>query len=517
VVTTTNINTTAAAMRRRLPTAAIVARPVPHDGDHAKVVVPVETGIQGFFKGDRMRRDGMGKRVIVFIGLLWLAPQASAAAAPKGADAGIQLLETFQNTFIALAEQVKSSVVNIAPLADSDSTTQPSEDGPQHPRGRAPNDAPSGSGSGIIFDKAGFIVTNNHVVGDADEVEIRLSDKTKFTGKVVGKDVDTDLAVVKIDAGHDLPAAPFGDSSKIKVGQWAIAVGNPFGLDRTLTVGVISALGRENVNLSRYEDFIQTDASINPGNSGGPLFNIRGEVIGINTAIINFAQGIGFAIPSNMTQDVVRQLMAKGKVTRGWLGVGIQSLTEELAAPFGVKEGEGVLVNEVFAGDPADRAGILPGDIILTVNGKTVDTPNTLARVIAGFGPGEKVAIHLLRDGKKRVVQIDLTERKGEATAKKSESRLGLTVERLTTELAERYKIKSGEKGVAITKVEPGSPAEMQGLKEGDLIKEVNRQEVVDAETFAARIEAVDEKETVLLRVAREGRSFFVVLKLREK
>lgn len=467
-----------------------------------------------------MQIGWMGKIAIIFAGLLWSASHVGVAmAAPRGSDAGIQLLETFQNTFIALAEQVKPAVVNIAPLTDSDATSKPSDDGPPgHPRGRAPDNAPSGSGSGVIFDKTGFIVTNNHVVGDADEVEVRLSDKTKFAGKVVGRDPDTDLAVVKIDAGHDLPAAAFGDSSKIKVGQWAIAVGNPFGLDRTLTVGVISALGRENVNLSRYEDFIQTDASINPGNSGGPLFNIRGEVIGINTAIINFAQGIGFAIPSNMAQDVMRQLMSTGKVTRGWLGVGIQSLTEELAAPFGVKEGEGVLVNEVFAGDPADRAGILPGDIILTVNGKTVDTPNTLARVIAGFGPGEKVMINLLRDGKKKAVQIDLTERKGDpAVAQKSESRFGLTVEKLTTELAERHKIKPGEKGVVITKVESESPAEVQALKEGDLIKEVNRQEVADPETFAARIESVDKKETVLLRVAREGRSFFVVLKPHEK
>ena len=466
-----------------------------------------------------MRRDWMGKIAVVFIGLLWCVPQVDAGPAPKGADAGIRLLEEFQNTFIALAEQVKPSVVNIAPLSDSNNASKPSENTPPHPRRRGPDDAPSGSGSGVIFDKAGFIVTNNHVIGDADEVEIRLSDKTKFIGKVVGKDADTDLAVVKIDAGHDLPAAPFSDSSKIKVGQWAIAIGNPFGLDRTLTVGVISALGRENVNLSRYEDFIQTDASINPGNSGGPLFNIHGEVIGINTAIINFAQGIGFAIPSNMAQDVMRQLMAQGKVTRGWLGIGIQALTEELAAPFGVKEGEGVLVNEVFAGDPADRAGILPGDIILMVNGKTVDTPNTLARVIASFSPGETVEIRLLRDGKKKVVRIDLTERKeGEAAdAKKSESRFGLTVERLTTELAERYKIKSGEKGVVIVKVEPGSAAETQGLKEGDLIKEVDRQEVTDTETFLEKIKAVEKKGTILLRVAREGRSFFVVLKSQEK
>src|ERR1043165_10191998 len=239
-----------------------------------------------------------------------------------------------------------------------------------------------GSGSGVIIDLEGHIITNNHVVGDANEVEVRLSDKTKLTAQVIAKDLDTDLALIKITTDRPLPYAQVGDSGTVRVGQWVLAVGNPFGLDRTVTLGVVSGIGRENMNLSKYENFIQTDASINPGNSGGPLFNLHGDVIGINTAIINFAQGIGFAIPSNMAKHVMEQLLAQGRVTRGWLGVSIQSLTTELARKFGVKEGEGVLVNEVFDKEPAAAAGIKPGDILTHIDGVLIDTPSRLSRVV---------------------------------------------------------------------------------------------------------------------------------------
>ncbi|MEK9140955.1 MAG: trypsin-like peptidase domain-containing protein, partial [Nitrospirota bacterium] len=255
---------------------------------------------------------------------------------------GIRMLEEIQAVITELAEQAKPSVVNLFPI------TSRLREGPVE---RTPN--ASGSGSGLIVDSDGHIVTNNHVIGDANEIEVRFSDKTRLIAHVVGKDPDTDLAVLKVTTDRPLPSARFGDSAGVKVGQWVLAVGNPFGLDQTVTLGVVSGIGRENINLSRYENFIQTDASINPGNSGGPLFNLRGEVIGINTAIINFAQGIGFAIPSNMAKQVIEQLLAKGKVVRGWLGVGIQPLTAELAKKFGVAEGEGVLVNEVFEKDPA--------------------------------------------------------------------------------------------------------------------------------------------------------------------
>ncbi|MFQ5950292.1 MAG: Do family serine endopeptidase [Nitrospiria bacterium] len=449
--------------------------------------------------------------LLVLIGL-WLPSLAIGAGAQKDFEKGVLLLEQFQSTFITIAERVKPSVVNIAPSGSVTSS-------PNRPR-QSPREAPPGSGSGVIIDKEGHIVTNNHVVGDAKEVEVRLSDKSKYKGRVIGKDRDTDLALIKIDAGKDLSFVTLGDSNDIKVGQWVIAVGNPFGLDRTVTVGVISALGRENVNLSRYENFIQTDASINPGNSGGPLFNIRGEVIGINTAIINFAQGIGFAIPSNMVQSVTSQLKTKGRVTRGWLGVGIQPLTPELAKKFGVEEGLGVLINEVFEGDPAHKGGIRPGDIILKVNGERVDTPNTLARVIAGFIPGEKTRIEVLRDGKSLILDIELVERKDEAVTasipKQPEAFLGLNVEDLTPEIAEKFKIK-GDKGAIITKVEPESAAEAEGLREGDLINEVNREQVNNAEDFHKAMRKTKKEEAVLLRVTRENRAFFIVLKPQEK
>ncbi|HET6371362.1 MAG TPA: DegQ family serine endoprotease [Nitrospiria bacterium] len=464
-----------------------------------------------------MSRGTIKERALLsflFIALLFFPFAQSPALAKTDTSEGIKLLEEFQDIFIGLAEKVKPTVVNISPLSGPPHPTARQQPEEERPRERP--ETPPGSGSGVIIDKKGYIVTNNHVVGDAEEVEVRLSDRTKFTGKVIGTDPDTDLAVVKIDADHELPFVPLGDSSKVKVGQWVMAVGNPFGLDRTVTVGVISALGRENVNLSRYEDFIQTDASINPGNSGGPLFNIQGEVIGINTAIINFAQGIGFAIPSGMVEHVVPQLINKGKVVRGWLGVGIQPLTAELAGKFGVKEGEGVLVNEVFDGDPAQKAGIQPGDVIVKVDGNSVDTPNTLARVIATLLPGKKTSIDVIRDGKQKTFTIELAERKEEAVTAslppQPEMVLGLTVQDLTPELAERFKIKD-EKGVLITKVEPGTSAESEGLKEGDLLKEINREKINNSDDFKRVAGKLKKDETVLLRVLRDNRAFFVVLK----
>jgi serine protease Do len=299
-----------------------------------------------------------------------------------------------------------------------------------------------------------------------------------------------------------------------------MAVGNPFGLDRTVTIGIVSGMGRENVNLSRYENFIQTDASINPGNSGGPLFNIQGKVIGINTAIINMAQGIGFAIPSNMVDTIVHQLIEKGKVTRGWLGVGIQPLTTELATKFNVKEEEGVLVNEVFVGEPADLAGIQPGDIILKVDRELVSTTNTLARIIAGFAPGQKTDIEFVRNGKKQKLTLTLGEKKEGALSASlpntPELFLGLTVSSLTKEQAEKFKIKE-EKGVIITGVESGSPAEAEGLKEGDLIKTIEGEPITSLDDFKKVTEKTNKTETILIRISREDRAFFVVLKQQEK
>ncbi|MGQ0810559.1 MAG: S1C family serine protease [Nitrospiraceae bacterium] len=328
---------------------------------------------------------------------------ADATSQPSAPLNGLRLLEDIESVITDLAEQTKPSVVSIFSIQGLGG----SRDFPPERLPHAP-----GSGSGVIIDPDGHIVTNNHVVGDAIEVEVRLSDKTKLFAQVIGKDPDTDLALLKVTTDRPLTSARFGDSARVKVGQWVLAVGNPFGLDRTVTLGVVSGIGRENINLSRYENFIQTDASINPGNSGGPLFNLRGEVIGINTAIINFAQGIGFAIPSNMTKQVIQQLLARGKVVRGWLGVGIQPVTADLAKKFGVVEGEGVLVNEVFEHDPAAQAGIQPGDILTKIDGSVVDTPNKLSRLIAGIAPGATAKVEVVRDGKRVMLDVPLSERR---------------------------------------------------------------------------------------------------------
>lgn len=446
-------------------------------------------------------------RTIVALAVMAALVGATSPAVAAKDMTGLKAMTELQDVFVELAEHVKPSVVNI-----STGTAPP----PRSERFRQRPDSPS-SGSGVIIDKAGYIVTNNHVVGDAEEVQVRLLDKRKFTGKVVGRDPDTDLAVVKIDSKTALPTVPLGDSTQVKVGQWVVAVGNPFGLEHTLTVGVVSALKRENVNLSRYEDFIQTDASINPGNSGGPLFNIKGEVIGINTAIINFAQGIGFAIPSKMVQDIYPQLIAKGRVSRGWLGVGIQTITEELASQFNLDKEEGVLVNEVFDGEPAQKAGIQPGDIILKVDNALVDTPTSLAKAVAALTPGKAATLKILRNGEPRDLSVVLSERKDESETpevvpvKTPESILGLTIEDITKDAADRFKLKDTQ-GVIITKVETDSLADRGGLKEGDVIKELNRRAIADSGDFRKASEGLKAEDGVLVRIIREQRGLFIVL-----
>jgi serine protease Do len=456
----------------------------------------------------------------IVAGALWLCcsllfpvPEVNDTRSALADTSGMRLLEELQNVLTDLAERVKPCVVNVLPIPSTGRSRE-------NPRERLPN--LPGTGSGVIVDAQGYIITNNHVVGDATEVEVRLSDRTKFTAQVIGKDPDTDLAVLKVVTDRVLPRAQFGDSGTVKVGQWVLAVGNPFGLDRTVTLGVVSGIGRDNMNLSRYENFIQTDASINPGNSGGPLFNMHGEIIGINTAIINFAQGIGFAIPSNMAKQVMQQLLTRGKVVRAWLGVGIQPVTADLATKFGVTENEGVLVNEVFENDPAFRGGIKPGDIITKVDGKTVDTPNMLSRLIASLEPGMAASIEVVRDGKRQLLSIPLSERRETTTtvvsvpSSRSEVKLGIDVQDLSPELAEKFRLKDA-KGVLISKVEQGSIAHVEGLREGDLIREVNRTDVTSVSEFTNAVAKAKRGETILLRVQRENRAFYVVLKQQSK
>ena len=424
-------------------------------------------------------------------------------------SSGLKVLEEIQDAISDLAERVTPLVVNVSPLKNNEKKIPG-----QRPRSRR---AP-GSGSGVIVAPEGLILTNNHVVGKATHAEIRFSDKTTLIGAIVGRDPDTDLALIKVEPDHDLPSATFGDSSAVKVGQWVLAVGNPFGLDRTVTLGVVSGIGRENMNLSRYENFIQTDASINPGNSGGPLFNLRGKVIGINTAIINFAQGIGFSIPSNMAHRVMTQLRQGGKVVRGWMGVGIQPLTSILAKQFGVPEGMGVLVNEVFEHDPADEAGIQPGDIITKIGQDPVETPNQLSRLVAQFDPGDTASVEIYRDGVQIRLPVALGVRKDKPVVvslppSDLKVNFGIHVEMVNEELAKKYHLDETE-GVVVSQVDRGSIAYTEGLREGDVIREVNRVDVRTLQQYSHEMDLIRQGETVLLRVLREARAFYVVLKL---
>jgi serine protease Do len=324
--------------------------------------------------------------------------------------------------FVRIAERVTPSVVNISTVTTG--------------KGRSPNELfrPFGNdpffrdffdrffegtphhrqqaslGSGLIIDKTGLILTNNHVVKDADEITVKFADTHEVKGKVVGTDPKTDLAVIRVPSKEDLPVATLGDSDTLRVGEWAIAIGNPFGLDHTLTVGVVSATGRSEVGIAAYENFIQTDASINPGNSGGPLLNIKGEVIGINTAIVASGQGIGFAIPVNMARKVMGDLVKKGKVTRGWLGVGIQRLTPELAKSFGVNTDDGILVSQVMPKSPAESAGLKTGDLILTVDGKPVKDPRQLQSLIAEADIGKTMELSIMREKEKRTLKVQVGE-----------------------------------------------------------------------------------------------------------
>lgn len=381
-----------------------------------------------------------------------------------------------------------------------------------------------GLGSGVIVDSdKGYIITNNHVVEDADELKITLGDKREFTGKVIGTDPQTDIAIVKID-GNNLPIAKLGDSDTIRVGQWAIAIGNPFGLTQTVSIGVVSATGRANVGVAQYEDMIQTDAAINPGNSGGPLVNIRGEVIGINTAIFTRTggyQGIGFAIPINMVKIIMKELVEKGKVTRGWLGVVIQDITPDLAKSFNVTVTEGVLVSEIQENSPAKEAGFERGDIVIEYDGKSIRDVNHLRNLVAQTEAGKKAQVKVLRDGKEKELTVKIGEQPAELftlgpDVQPFEKEFGMTVQNLTKELAKSLGIEE-ETGVIVSGVQPGSPAAMSDIREGDLIKEVNRKKISNVTDFKKALSEADKEKGALILVKRGEFSRYVIIKAKEK
>jgi len=367
-------------------------------------------------------------------------------------------------------------------------------------------------GSGVIVDKEGYILTNNHVVEGADKVKIRLNDGREFTAIIKGQDSRTDLAVLHIKA-KDLPVATLGDSDKLEVGEWAIAIGSPFGLEHTVTVGVISAKGRTGLGTGTYEDFIQTDASINPGNSGGPLINIDGEVVGINAMIIQPGTGIGFAIPINMAKQILNDLIKQGKVVRPWLGISVQDLTPEMAEQFQVKEKEGVIVAQIHQGTGAEKAGLVSGDIMKSVDDKAIKNTNELIKEIQKKKVGQKVKLNVVRDGKPVTIEVTLTAMPDKPEAlkeKEGEEKLGARVQELTPQLSARYRISSEiKRGVIVISVEEGSPADELGLQEGDVVLEINRKKIETTKDFERAIKDVNLDKGIVFRLHRRGNTFY--------
>ncbi len=457
------------------------------------------------------------------------APQPVSLAQPAGSD----------RNFVEVAKAVTPSVVNIATTRTSrlpeGHGLGPFEDpffrrffGDElFRRFEAPRDRRERSlGSGVIVDPSGYIITNNHVVTKADEIKVLLSDKRELKAKVVGTDPKTDIAVIKVDA-QSLPTIPWADSDKLQVGEYVLAIGNPFGLNQTVTMGIISAVGRANVGIAEYEDFIQTDAAINPGNSGGALVNARGELIGVNTAIFSQSggyMGIGFAVPSNMVRSVMDQLIKGGKVVRGYLGVSIQDLTQDLAKQFNVPESKGVLISDVLADSPAKRAKLERGDVILEYDGRQVESPTQFRNLVAQTAIGKKVRIRLLRSGKVLEPEATIAEQpksmaRGKLEPEDEEVRsagafAGVEARDLTAEVARRFNLPRDDRGgVVVVRVADGSPAEEAGIQAGDVIIEINRKHVTNQRDFMRAVEELAPKESALVLVLRNGRSSYLTIK----
>jgi serine protease Do/serine protease DegQ len=484
---------------------------------------------------DRRLLSGL---IVLAVSLSVLAPPATGQPRPAPrpgpaapAPEAQRLLHALEDAFVAVADQATPSVVNVSVKvkrqAASEGAPSPEMEerfreffGPElferFFRRRAPREETRAAGSGVVVDARGYILTNNHVVENAAEIEVRSSDDRKFKATLVGRDARTDLAVLKIEnTGSALPVANLGDSDKLRVGQWAIAIGNPFGLDRTVTVGIISATGRTHVGVATYEAFIQTDASINPGNSGGPLLNLDGRVVGINTAIVSSGQGIGFAIPINMARDITTQLIARGRVVRGWLGVVIQDLTPELAAGFGVKEDAGVLVAEVMKDGPAESAGLKPGDVIVDFGGAPIKDVIELQKRVAAIEPGRPTPLTVVRDRQNVSLSVKVGEQPADeaaAPAEGSDDILGLTVEPLTPETAEQNRL-SARTGLLVTDVAADSVGAAAGIKPGDVILEVNRRPVSDPAALRQMVSALKPGESVPVYLQRGGgRNEYVML-----
>lgn len=448
----------------------------------------------------------------------------------QGTQITEQSVDLLTRTGRAMAEvtaAVKPGIVNItATRTVKVGTSQDPFDDPffrrffgdQFGRQRQPKEQKSsGLGSGVIVSSEGYIITNSHVVKDADEIKVILSDKREFIGKIIGSDPKTEIAVVKIDA-KELPTVPWGNSDNLQVGDIVLAVGNPFGLNQTVTMGIVSALGRANVGIADYEDFIQTDAAINPGNSGGALVNVKGEVVGINTAIYSTSggyQGIGFAIPSNMVKSIMESLLRGGKVIRGWLGVSIQKVTPELAKQFNLQDEVGALIGDVAENGPAEKAGLQRGDIILEYDGKKIEEPYVLRNMVANTEPGEHHTVKVLRDGKTLAVSVTIGELPSDAQGTESgdfqNALKGVGVQDINSDLAKKLKIPDRIKGVVVSET---SETSITGgvLAPGDVILEINRKKITDTKSYREIAAKIKKEEPVVLLIFRNGSTAYVTL-----
>ena len=371
-----------------------------------------------------------------------------------------------------------------------------------------------GLGSGFIISEDGYVVTNNHVVERADDIEVVFENGEKYKAEIIGKDPKTDLALIKIEPKEKLQAVRFGNSDKLRIGDWVIAIGNPFGLGHTVTAGIVSAEGRV-LGMGSYDDFIQTDAPINPGNSGGPLFNLEGDVVGVNTAIVFRGQGIGFAIPVNLAKSVIKQLKETGTVVRGWLGVLIQQITPEIAEGLGLKDVSGILVSDVTPGGPADKAGIKRGDIIVDFNGKEVDELTELTTMVAQMAPGSDVDVKVLRNGKEsdfKVTLGTLPDTLSESAEEEIKEEIGITANEITPQIASQFKLGESE-GVVITNVDRGSIAAEAGLQPGDVILEISKKPIKNLDDYRSAMDEVKEGGSALFLVKRGENTIYIGLK----
>jgi serine protease Do len=466
-------------------------------------------------------------------------PSPETTSTTKAADRPMRSLRDWNQAFGDIAESVNPTVVTVftekvlrvrtgtnpffrGPFSDffKDFFGQPGPRGQQAPEREFRSE---GLGSGVIVDSKGIIITNNHVISGADTIRVRLMDDRTIPATVVGADTKTDIAVLKVETDDDLPAIAIGDSDDLKVGEWVLAIGSPLSpnLAHTVTSGIVSAKGRSNVGLAEYEDFIQTDAAINPGNSGGALVDVDGKLVGINTAIASRTggyQGIGFAVPVNMARRIMESIIEHGTVVRGWLGVYIQDLNQNMVKAMDLPVSKGALVADVTDDSPAAEAGLEQGDVIVELNGEKVHDTTQLRNDVAATAPGTDVTLKLYRDGKEKEVKVTLGKLKADEIAPETEQRLsdlfGFEVAPFTPDLAQKYGLKPSLKGVVITGIDADSPARRAGLAEGDLIVAVNRKGLGTMEEFNDLVQDLKKGDTVLLQVARQNRNMFVAFRL---